>query len=160
MTRINLVKVEDLADQHLFAEWREIKMIPAKVKKLLETKTTLEISKAAPMKYTLNEVNVMFFYNKFRFLYERFNRLTDELYNRNFNLSEANADEIFINTIPMYLRQTWEPTIPEIKINVDRIVERLNERPVWYRYYGEIKSPEFFIERYRQQLVVDTLATI
>ena len=27
MTRVNLVPVEELADQHLFAEWREIKRL-------------------------------------------------------------------------------------------------------------------------------------
>lgn len=28
MTRLNLVPVAELSDQHLFAEWREIKMVP------------------------------------------------------------------------------------------------------------------------------------
>ena len=158
MTRINLVHVEDLADQHLFAEWREIKMIPAKLKKLEQTKLGYQIMKDVPKVYTLSTGHVRFFYDKMRFLYDRYNELTDELHKRYFNIAEHNADEIFFRVVPEMQDPFWKPTKAEIAINIGRITERLNQRPSWYRYFGEIKSPEFFINRYNQQLMVDILS--
>lgn len=36
MTRINLVPPEELMDQHLFAEFREIKMVPKSLRRSLQ----------------------------------------------------------------------------------------------------------------------------
>jgi deoxyribonuclease (pyrimidine dimer) len=38
MTRVNLVNVEHLADQHLFAEFRELKMVPVALRRSLKQK--------------------------------------------------------------------------------------------------------------------------
>ena len=158
MTRINLVHVKDLADQHLFAEWREIKMIPAKLKKLQETKLGWEIMRDVPSTYTLNTGHVRFFYDKMYFLYLRYNQLTEELHKRDFNIAHHDAKSIFIEGIVTEMQSPlWEPTIPEIAINVERIAQRLNERPDWYRYYGDVVPPMWFIDRYNQQLMVDKL---
>ncbi len=159
MTRINLVYVEDLADQHLFAEWREIKMIPAKLKTLEKTKPGWAIMADVPMSYTLNTGHVKFFYDKMAFLHSRYIKLTDELHKRKYKIAEHDADEIFLRVVPEMQNPFWEPTVPEIAINVERIAQRLNQRPYWYRHYGEIKAPVFFIDRYRQQLIVDTITS-
>jgi deoxyribonuclease (pyrimidine dimer) len=160
MTRINLVHVQDLADQHLFAEWREIKMIPAKFKKLQETWIGNELINDIPKTYTMSTGHVRFFYDKMYFLYQRYNLLTEELHKRDFNIAQHNAEEIFLSVNLLRQRITWEPTIPEIKINVERISLRLNERPNWYRYYGDIVPPIWFIDRYNQQMTVDKIAGI
>jgi deoxyribonuclease (pyrimidine dimer) len=145
MTRINLVKVEDLADQHLFAEWREIKMVPAALRRSMRTKLESDILKSIPKKYTLNSGHVLFFYNKMKFLEERYHALTYELQdNRGYNVQQHEAWEIFYEGIPMEFRLDWEPTVDEIKVSVERIVLRLNERPDWYRYYGKVVSPKYF----------------
>lgn len=158
MTRVNLVHVEDLADQHLFAEWREIKMVPAKVRKNLANAVPMD---KLPPKYTLATGHVRFFYDKLGWLYLRFQDLTRELRQREYNIPsdfDINAYGIFLHEMPGDLvRSAWIPTPEEIKINVDRIEERLRQRPEWYRYYGEIKPPEFFIEKYRSQRIVDTI---
>lgn len=155
MTRVNLVHVEDLADQHLFAEWRELKMIPAKVRKNLANAVPMD---KIPVSYTLSTGHVKFFYNKMDWLYIRHRALTTELKKREFNISEFNSFAAFLHEMPDDLKQSiWSPTLNEIKINIDRISQRLLERPNWYRYYGEIKSPQFFIDRYNHQLVVDNI---
>ena len=159
MTRINLVHVEDLADQHLFAEWREIKMIPAKLKKLQETKLGWVIMADVPVSYTLNTGHVRFFYDKMIFLHTRYIQLTDELHKRDYNIAYHDPYSIFIEGIvPEMQNPLWEPTLPEVAINVERIAQQLNEKPTWYRYYGDVYAPDFFIDRYNQQLLFDTIA--
>ena len=90
-------------------------------------------------------------------MHDRYAELTAELYKRQFNISDTNAREIFLEGIPFVLCQIWYPSINEQKINIDRVVTRLNERPDWYRYYGNVVPPSFFIERYNQQLLMDVL---
>lgn len=156
MTRINLVRVEDLADQHLFAEWRELKMIPARVRKNLSYAVPMD---NIPAHYTMSTGHVRFFYDKMDWLYHRHRKLTAELVNRNFSLAKYDSFVGFILDIPRDLRKSeWKPAKEEVQINIARISERLLQRPGWYRYYGEIKPPEFFIERYNQQLLFDTIA--
>ena len=107
--------------------------------------------------YTMSTGHVTFFYDKIEWLYQRHVTLTEELEKRKFNISKYNSYSEFYHGIPGELIGNWKPTIREIKINVGRISERLHQRPTWYRYYGKIHSPEFFIERYNQQLLFDTL---
>jgi deoxyribonuclease (pyrimidine dimer) len=160
MTRINLVYVKDLADQHLFAEWREIKMIaPAARRSLSSAQTTVQIYGKIGIQYTLNTGHVTFFYNKLSFLENRFAELTDELLQRGFDITPFNfrtADYLFVyNNLT---QREWTPTKQDIQVNIDRIAQRLNEKPTWYRYYGDVYAPDFFIDRYNQQLLFDTIA--
>ena len=65
MTRINLVPPEELCDQHLLAEHRELTRIPNAVAK---GKYHL---KGQPAEYKLGEGHVRFFFNKLAFLKKR-----------------------------------------------------------------------------------------
>lgn len=150
MTRVNLVNVQDLADQHLFAEWREIKMVPAALRRSLKTRNVKDIIKSIPKRYTLNEGHVAFFFDKMHFLYDRYVQLTEELLNRNYNIQMHDMDEIFYKDIPEEFRSVeWQPEIDEIQVNVERIVIRLNERADWYKYYGTTTTPKYFEELYK-----------
>lgn len=158
MTRINLVRPEDLADQHLFAEWREIKMIVPAAKRSLQTQTLTKVCGKIGPKYTLNAGHVTFFYNKLPFLKGRFGKLTDELLQRGFDITPFDFETPDYTNVWLRISQTtWQPTKADIQVNIERIAQRLNERPDWYRYYGDVYSPDFFIDRYNQQLLVDTL---
>ncbi len=160
MTRINLVRPEDLADQHLFAEWREIKMIAPAAKRSLQTQTITKVVEKIGPQYTLNAGHVTFFYNKLPFLKERFGRLTDELLQRGFDITPFDFETPDYTHVWLRISQmTWQPTKTDVQVNIERIATRLNERPNWYRYYGDVYSPDFFIDRYTQQLLVDTLTT-
>lgn len=158
MTRINLVRPEDLADQHLFAEWREIKMIVPAAKRSLATQSASKIYGKISPHYTLNTGHVTFFYDKLQFLSNRFGDLTDELLQRGFDIAPflfGNDDFDFVwNKIEQVI---WHPTKKDVRVNIDRIAQRLNERPTWYRYYGDVYAPDFFIDRYNSQLLVDAI---
>ena len=45
MTRINIIPTNELYDQHLIAEYREITMVPAALKRILNSKNGLVKSK-------------------------------------------------------------------------------------------------------------------
>jgi deoxyribonuclease (pyrimidine dimer) len=156
MTRINLVPPEDLADQHLFAEWRESKMVPAALLRSMKTKSVNDILRSIPEKYTLNTGHVTFFYDKMYFLHQRFLALTEELENRNYNLTECDPEAIFLDPFPAdFVQDYWDAMPDEIAVNVERIVLRLNEKPDWYRYYGDVMTPGYFEQLYK--LYIDTV---
>ena len=52
MTRINIIPVSELYDQHLIAEYREITMVPAALDRTLKSKIAQQ--------YTLNKGHVYF----------------------------------------------------------------------------------------------------
>ena len=54
MTRVNLVPVSELANQHVMAEWRELKMIPKALARSLKTQSREKIFKKIPKEFTLN----------------------------------------------------------------------------------------------------------
>lgn len=159
MTRINLVHPSDLADQHLFAEWREIKMIVPAALRSMKAQPVAKIYEKICPQYTLNTGHVTFFYDKLFFLKNRFDILTDECHQRGFDISPFNFEtEDYIRVFNYIGQKDWTPTKADIQVNIDRIAQRLNERPDWYRYYGDVYSPDFFIDRYNQRLLIDTLS--
>ena len=83
MTRINIVPVEELMDQHLIAEYREITMIPASLARTLSSKNGLDYKKI-PKSYTLNKGHVYFFYDKGFYLSKRYKLLVIEMKKRGF----------------------------------------------------------------------------
>ena len=60
MTRINIIPANELYDQQLIDEYREITMVPAALKRTLNSKNGLVKSKISN-KYTLNSGHVYFF---------------------------------------------------------------------------------------------------
>jgi deoxyribonuclease (pyrimidine dimer) len=152
MTRINLVNVKNLADQHLFAEWREIKMVPAALRRSLKTRSVQDIINGIPTRYTLNKGHVTFFFDKMKFLYDRYNLLTQELVERDYDLSDVSTFDKFLIDIPdRFCIQEWAPDNEEVKINVERIMQRINEKPDWYRYYGAKVTSNYFETAYNEQ---------
>ena len=135
MTRINLINVNELSDQHLIAEYREITMVPAALKRTLNSRNGL-ILKNIPKNFTLNKGHVTFFYNKGQYLYNRYRLLINEMKKRGFN---PNADrefpvKIFIEN---NLFNDWKPTIQDLSIIKKRIDSKIQQKPNWYRKYGE-----------------------
>jgi deoxyribonuclease (pyrimidine dimer) len=149
MTRINLVHVKDLADQHLFAEWREIKMVPAALRRSLKTRNKGDILAGIPRRYTLNKGHVTFFFDKILFLYDRYIELTEELEDRGYALAYHDPHFIFFRDIPeVFWTVEWQPNDVDKAINIERILLRISEKPQWYRYYGEPTTLAFFEDAY------------
>lgn len=94
MTRINAkIKPADLIDQHLLAEYREIVRIPNAVKANLDN--AYKKVKQAPHTFKLGSGHVIYFYDKIKFLHERFLLLKEELQLR--NIETNMSDEMFYN---------------------------------------------------------------
>ena len=131
MTRINIIHVKELYDQHLIAEYREILMVPAALNRTLKSKNGLIKSRIAKS-YTLNAGHVYFFYDKGKYLYKRYKALINEMINRGFNpnLNRKFPKEIFIKN---NLYNDWTPKPEELKTIKKRIKLKIEQKPNWYR---------------------------
>ena len=134
MTRINLVHPSELTDQHLMAEWREIKMVPAALRRSLRTQSIQTVVKKIPKDFTLNKGHVTFFYNKIDYLKERYKALTKELFVRKFNIADRDIEEIFDDNIPLVFKGNWAPTEKDLVIIRQRIEEKIAMKRHWYKY--------------------------
>ena len=132
MTRINIIPVEELTDQHLMSEYREIFMIGSALQRSLNSKNW--DPQKIPKKFTLGTGHVMFFYDKGKYLYNRYDEIKHELTKRNFKL---NKDRLFkVTQFPTEYYNDWVPTKEDQEIIKKRIEERIQEKPEWYRHYG------------------------
>lgn len=131
MTRINIIPVSELADQHLIAEYREITMVPAALKRTLRSKAGFRKERISK-KYTLNTGHVYFFYDKGLYLDNRYQEIITEMKFRGFNPSR---DRKFPKHVfPKELYNDWMPSHDEQKIIRQRIQEKINMKPDWYRH--------------------------
>ncbi len=148
MTRINVIKPQYLLDQHLQAEYRELPMVNASLRRSLESPNWCTIK--FPCNYTLNTGHVTFFYNKHVFLKHRWHLLTAELRRRgvNVNPDERAVDFSVFDEVPIDRKaDAWQPTKADVQINVERILQRVSEKPNWYRYKNKPVTYIWYRER-------------
>lgn len=158
MTRLNLVPPEELMDQHLFAEFREIKMVPKSLRRSLKAAEARDakiygyrnlyarrlmgqaiVLESIPKAYTLNAGHVSFFYDKALYLRERYNLLKAELERRGINFNRdslLDPDGIF-DVLDERFHKDYEPTPDALALVRQRIAERIAMKPNWYRYEGK-----------------------
>ena len=131
MTRVNIVPPSELHDQHLIAEYREITMVPASLNRTLNSKMGL-IGEKISKRFTLNSGHVYFFYDKGLYLDKRYNEIVTEMKLRGFNPDSSRVfpKQIFIDND---LYNDWTPTLEDQKLIRQRIQERINSKPEWYR---------------------------
>lgn len=146
MTRINLMDVSLLTDQHLFAEYREITRVPQAVNKSLVNKSIDSIIKSVPESFRLNQGHVKFFYDKLLFIESRYFALRDELLKRNFNITLKDDVVLYRNTIPEEFYKDFIPNKIDMTISVERIIEKINDKPLLYKLNKQsINSTEYII---------------
>lgn len=134
MTRINLVPPSELADQHLFAEFREIQRLPGALSRSLFSKTTSDVLKKIPSHFTLNTGHVTFFYDKGLFLRKRYESLIGELNKRGVHKFEANEwDSKGIMSGNLWYND-YTPTEKALVISRERLAEKIAMKPSWYRW--------------------------
>lgn len=138
--RINIIPVQELYDQHLVAEYREIKMLPKALVRSIKSKQGLDITKI-PSQYTLNKGHGYFFYNKLKFIEKRFSELITEMHSRGFttnfvNLYDVDFDYSCIHTFGHNLFNDYSPSEIEKDVNVTRIKLRYSEKQNFYKYKG------------------------
>lgn len=135
MTRINLIPPSELADQHLFAEFREIKMIPKSLARSILARGGQGVMNMIPAEYTLGKGHVSFFYNKGAYLARRYKEICLELQHRGINYSltsHLDPDCVFFNNRAFY--GDYIPTEAALTIIRTRIAEKIAMKPEWYRW--------------------------
>ena len=135
MTRINLINPEELTDQHLIAEYREITMVPAALKRTINSKSGFNLEQI-PKKFTLNKGHVKFFYDKGLYLNKRYHKLVKEMKKRGFQPNEKRTfpKEAFSTN----LYNDWTPTLEDEKIIKERIAQKIKMKPQWYKKNGRL----------------------
>ena len=129
MTRINIINPSELTDQHLVAEYREIFMVGSALQRSLKSKNWNP--NTIPKKFTLNTGHVKFFYDKGKYLFNRYKELRKEMKARGMT---PDAKRIFKREQwPDELYNDWIPTIEDENIIRKRIEERIAKKPNWYR---------------------------
>jgi deoxyribonuclease (pyrimidine dimer) len=116
-------------DQHLIAEYREIRLLCANLTRTLNSKRGYIESKV-PERFTLNTGHVYFFYNKGRYLHERFEGLKQEMVRRGFSPQNEFPRDVW----PDELYNKWTPSEDDKNVVRQRIKERIDAKPNWYRY--------------------------
>jgi deoxyribonuclease (pyrimidine dimer) len=154
MTRINTIPPSLLTDQHLMAEYREMPMVNASLARTLRSKRGLQINRIPPH-YTLNSGHVMFHYNKGLYLFKRFTAIVEELNSRHYNIDPSSRviDWDVFKAAPN-LWNDWNPSFVNHRTNVERIVERIRQKPSWYRYQGTPIDNSFVDTMYSRYLVL------
>lgn len=133
MTRINsAIPVRSLTDEHLLAEHREIKRLPYCLERAIASGSIHRI----PVEFTLGRGHVLFFLDKMKFVFNRYQNIHEECLLRSFFV--ADYSDNFSNIPPEYYND-YTPTQKEMRLLRNRISERLTTSPKksWH-YYGQI----------------------
>lgn len=134
MTRVNLVPPAELHDQHLFAEYRELKMVPKSLARSISARGVPGVLRMIPPAYVLGTGHVSFFYDKGLYLAKRYALLREELDRRAYAYNADSAldpDGVF-QRYPQ-LNNDWTPTAEALALVRDRIQSRVAMKPQWYR---------------------------
>jgi deoxyribonuclease (pyrimidine dimer) len=120
-----------LADQHLIAELKEINQLAGGLSNTLAGVQEKEI----PETFRLGSGHVKFFYNKGMYLSKRFDLLKQEMSDRGFKPTaaftnvwrERNRPELF---------KDWAPNEKDYSVIKERLLEKVQSKPGFYRYRG------------------------
>lgn len=131
MTRINCVDVESLTDQHLFAEFRELPRIfgVARFLKPHEAVST----------YRMGTGHMLFFYDRTLYLANRHKAIVRELRDRRYKLNLRPPLRPILG-----LDHDWSPTLTDKEVNLERLRQKLAQRPGWYRHRGQPVASDFY----------------
>ncbi len=132
MTRINLINPKELSDQHLIAEYREIFMVGSALKRSIRSKNWEKTKNKIPKEFTLNQGHVKFFYNKGKYLHERYLKIVEEMKRRGMNPNPSRRFKK--EQWPDELYKDWKPKTRDILVIKERIQEKINQKPNWYRW--------------------------
>lgn len=138
MTRINLVPVRELHDQHLFAEFREIKMVPRSLERSVSARGVDGVLAMIPPSYVLGKGHVSFFYDKGAYLRERYAEIRLELEARGVAYDRASVFDPNGAQTHAPFNGHYTPTPDALALVHRRIADRVAMKPAWYRhsFYG------------------------
>ena len=124
MTRINVVPVSELSDQHLIAEYHEL---PRVLKQNINTSD-------APNKYCLGKGHMKWAKRFAMSTALRYLDLLEEMKHRGFNTNWSSAGIVIHDTHSCY-----KTTADDIELNRQRLREKYQMKPDWYRWTNRTK---------------------
>lgn len=145
MTRINVgIKPQQLTDEHLLAEYREIQRLPSYYRRAVVSGSINRI----PEKPCLGKGHVLFFLDKWFYIHLRVVALREELKSRGF-WSKDKTPHLF--GLHNFDRERdygdYTPTPEDTEMLQQRITERIEGSPKKYWHYrGARITPEQAIE--------------
>jgi hypothetical protein len=116
MTRINLVPPEELTQQHLIAEYKELPRVFKKARRCNNP----------PDSYRMGTGHMKFFYDKLEFLIKRQQSLVDECLKRGYNIQHTDVESLRDLVEDKSLFNDYEPTPEALAISRARIQDRLD----------------------------------
>ena len=127
MTRINLIPVKELSDQHLIAEYREI---PRVIKQ-----EHIYIGDA-PDRYVLGKGHVKWAIKHGNFCLTRYYYICEEMKYRGFKVNHPYEDlaKIAEGKQITWYTENYFPTEEEIELSRSRIIEKIEKKHHWYRW--------------------------
>lgn len=140
MTRINLVHVQELADQHLMAEYRELPRVFGAVRKHVQDGKRVQDFKINST-YLLGTGHVTFFYDKLQYLQKRHIDIVNECLRRGMNIQNIETNDI--SDIPAAFCNDYNPNAHEIDISRSRLIEKLLMKPMWYKFTA-VEFPQYY----------------
>lgn len=127
MTRINLIDPQDLTDQHLVAEYRELPRVFTLAQQWLDRGKPGDI----PPTYRMGAGHVRFFYDKTDYLSKRQALLIAECQRRGFDIAHVQAPAPIEGAT-----SGWLPDVLALTRNLRRLLDKVEAKPNFYRYYG------------------------
>jgi len=142
--RINIIPVHTLSDVHLQAELREIPLSIHYFKRSKNTKNGINWNKVSKT-YALNQGHAMFFFNKYKYILNRYYELVQENKNRGFKTDSIEEQFLllFNEHINKEVQNSYMPTKDDMYINIERILDRIYEmiyiknKPKFYKLKGK-----------------------
>ena len=132
MTRINLIKPNELSDQHLIADYREIFMVGSALQRSIKSKNWNNTKVNLPKVFTLNKGHIKFFYNKGKYLHKRYLQLIHEMRKR--GMCPDPHRKFKKEQWPKELYNDWIASEKDMEIIRERIAEKILKKPNWYRW--------------------------
>ena len=126
MTRINVVPVEELSDQHLIREYQEL---PRCIKQNINTDD-------APLVYKLGTGHMKWAKKHSFFLVDRYFELCGEMIYRGFkvNYPASSLQKCALKTVIYNNENSYKPTNEDLQTNSQRLIEKYKMKPDWYRW--------------------------
>lgn len=132
MTRINLISVEELSDQHLLAEYREL---PRVIKQ-----EHIYIGDATD-RYVLGKGHVKWAIKHSIFCMYRYYKICEEMKYRGFQVNYPYEDlaKLAEDKQIYWYSKMYLPTEEDIEISRNRIIEKIEKKQDWYRWTNRKK---------------------
>ena len=121
------INQKNLTDEHLFAESRELKMLPSLFKRV-----GIKNINKVPKEFTLGKGHMLFFLYKWRYTYTRYCNCITELKKRGYNVNdEGYRWDVYKGKY----REAFFGTGKEEEIVKQRIIDRIQNSPKEYFHY-------------------------